>query len=233
MQLLKTYFFFNLKLKYAVDAFHVPLPMIGIKRGCSTTSGKGQTSIHKLEIISSHLPSDTKTIIDIGSNNGFFSISLALKGYYVTGYEPDIKLLKISEFVAHKVNVKNIALSNLGIDPDNVNIIPNADVSLVLSVFHWWVQIHGYEVAMTILKIIWKKTKRAMFFELPNTVENKKIAQWMPDMGKNIAEAELFIRKMLETLEYSKVELLAFLPTDFRPDERRHLFLVKKVQDDN
>lgn len=231
--IIENLFLINLKLKYAVSAFHVPLPMIGINKGCSTTSGKGQSSINKLEIISSYLPVNTKTILDIGSNNGFFSISLALKGYYVIGYEIDIKLHKIAVFVSRKVNAKNVAFFPLGIDPDNVNFIPEVDVSLVLSVFHWWVRLYGYDKAMIILRIIWKKTRKAMFFELPNTVENKKVAKWMPDMGDNSREAEHFIKRMLESLEYSKVELLAFLPTDFRPNERRHLFIVRKIQNEN
>lgn len=228
--IIESLFFINLKLKNAGDAFHVPLPMIGINSGITTSTGKGQTSKKKLEIISSHMPIKGKTILDVGSNNGFFSIMLALKGYYVIGYEPDTVLLKVAELTAHKVNAKNVAFFNLGIEPKNVNFIPEVDVSLVLSVFHWWVQIFDYETAVEILKIIWQKTKKTMFFELPNTVENKKIANWMPDMGKDVLEAELFIRKMLETLEFSKVELLALLPTDFRPNERRHLFIVRKIE---
>jgi len=223
-------FYLNLKLKYRFDAFHTPLPMIGINRGHSLTSGKGRGSAKKLKAILSNFPENSKTIIDIGSNNGFFSISLALKDFCVIGYEPDCELVKVAEFTSHRLKIGKVAFFNIGIDFQNIDFVPESDVSLVLSVFHRWVEMFGYNTAIKMLEIIWQKTRKAMFFELPNTIENRKIAKWMPNMGNDIQECEIFMKKMLENLNSSEVELLAFLPTDFRPNENRHLFIVRKAR---
>ena len=47
-------------------------------------------------------------------------------------------------------------------------------------------------------------------------------------LGSSEDECEENIKKMLQNLKNSEVKLLGYLPTDFRPEEKRHLFLIKK-----
>lgn len=218
----------NLKWKAKNGFFHVPLPMLGIDAS-KDSAGGGETSLKKRELILKNIPSDCLTAVDIGSYNGFFALELAQRGIWVTGYEPEPELLSVCHFLVRRLNLDNAAFFGAGINKDNVRFIPEADVALVLSVFHDWVWQGDYASALEILRTIWSKTRKVMFFELPNTVENEKIARYMPSMGNNVQECEAYIQRMLEGLGAARIRLLSFWPTDFRLKERRHLFIVEKT----
>lgn len=65
-----------------VCQYHVPLVELGISTGHPLSAGKGQSSVVKWQLIESTLPSNVKLALDIGCNNGFFSLRLASKGIF-------------------------------------------------------------------------------------------------------------------------------------------------------
>ena len=70
-------YFTNAKSKAYFNFFHISMPMVGIRLHKSTAAGEGKASEKRFEKLYEHLPQHSRTVIDIGSNNGFFSINLA------------------------------------------------------------------------------------------------------------------------------------------------------------
>lgn len=198
----------------------------------SPDEGKGRNSYKKLEALRAHMPSGVQTVLDIGSNNGFFSIHLALEGYDVIGYEPVTDFVRGATQVCERMGVGNAAFIARGMDIGNSRRLFHADATLVLSVFHNWVKQSSFTDALTILSNIWAHTRNAMFFELADTVDNTYIAGFdtMPRMGSTVQECTDFIaREILGKLEGAEVEFLGMMPTDYRNGSARHLFIVRRV----
>lgn len=207
----------------------LPLPELGIQNGgVEFSAGKGISSFEKWGLIRSALPEGVKTALDIGANNGFFSLRLANEGVFTVGFEPDTELLHLGVVAACKSQACPIAFSPMPITLENVIDLPRADVTLVLSVAQRWVHIYGQDGMMKILHEIWAKTERAMFFELPNPVQSSKESKWLSFLGNTEEEMEPAIVNLLAQIGATNVKLLGYLPTDFRPDERRHLFIALK-----
>jgi hypothetical protein len=79
------------------------------------------------------------------------------------------------------------------------------------------------------LRTIWDRTGKVLYFETPNPCENTKMAPHLRQMGSTVAECEQFVRAMFGRMNGAHIELLAYLPTDFRGDERRHLFKIARA----
>jgi len=117
----------------------------------------------------------------------------------------------------------------VGVNPANVGSLPDADVVLVLSVFHDWCEAFGFERSVRMLEAVWQRTRKALFFETPNTAENTSIRTFMPAMGASPEAAKGYIEQLLSRLALGEVALLGHFPTDFRGEgERRHLFVVRR-----
>jgi len=210
----------------------IPLPFIDDKRK-NIDKKKGFNSYKKLDVIFKNIPKDAKNIIDIGSNNGFFSIKLAQKGYQVIGYEPTDKFVESSNMICRKYGINNAAFYKIGLDKDSSESLFDADISLVLSVLHNWVTQFDYNTAIDILKNIWAKTNKTMFFELADTIDNEYIAGFdtMPSMGNTTSECTVFMKnKMLAQLDNAKVEFLELMPTDYNNGTARHLFKISRIK---
>ncbi len=210
----------------------IPLPFIDDKRK-NKNKKKGLNSYKKLDVIFKNIPKDAKNIIDIGSNNGFFSIKLAQKGYQVIGYEPTDKFVESSNMICRKYGINNAAFYKIGLDKDSSESLFDADISLVLSVLHNWVTQFDYNTAIDILKNIWAKTNKTMFFELADTIDNEYIAGFdtMPSMGNTTSECTVFMKnKMLAQLDNAKVEFLELMPTDYNNGTARHLFKISRIK---
>ena len=212
----------------AVKRYPIPLPELGIQEGNEVTAGKGTTSWEKWRLIETNLPAGARNAMDIGSNNGFFSLRLAQKGLFTIGVEPDLELLRLAQAAALRGNVRSAAFVGLPVSPDNVHQLPGADVTLVLSVAQRWIRMYGREAGLAIVKAIWEKTTRAMFFELPNAQQSSKEADILSYLGDTEAESEAAIIRFLNSLGGGEARLLGYLPSDFRPDEKRHIFVLER-----
>jgi len=159
-KLYKSLLFKNLLFSHKIGGVSsIPLPIIDDKRK-DKNKKKGLNSYKKLDLILKNIPKDAKNIIDVGSNNGFFSIKLAQKGYQVIGYEPTDKFVESSNMICGKYDVNNAVFYKIGIDKDSSESLFDADISLVLSVLHNWVRQSDYNTAIDILKNIWAKTNK-------------------------------------------------------------------------
>jgi SAM-dependent methyltransferase len=166
--------------------------------------------------------------LDVGCNNGFFSAKLAARGVFTIGLDPDEDLVRLAQVYALETKTDKLAYSLMQVDPDNVCLLPRVDVVLLLSVMHYWVETYGLETAKRMLSVLWDKTRVCMYFEIPNPCENNKMASMLSFMGSTEAECKHFLENMLVGLGSSAVIFLGYLPTDFRGNERRHIFLVRR-----
>lgn len=212
----------------SAEGLSVPLPQLGKNFSNQRTNGKGKTSFLKWKLIYENLSKDCKTAVDIGSFHGFFSLKLGESGIKTIGYEPleDLFRLSVEASITSKIN--NVSFFNKAIDYSNIDQLEKSDVYLVMSVLQRWDVIYGNETANIMLNKIWKKTNKLLFFEYPNPISSTKMKNTLSFLGSSEVECEKNIKKMLEKLDNSEVKLLGYLPTDFRPEEKRHLFLVKK-----
>ena len=225
-----TYYLYRKLIIHAgfAEGLQIPLPQIGKNFNNPYTSGKGKTSFEKWNLISKNLSEDCKTAVDIGSFHGFFSLKLGESGIKTIGYEPleDLFRLSVEASITSKIN--NVSFFNKGIDQSNIDELETSDVYLVMSVLQRWDEIYGNKVANEMLNKIWEKTNKYLFFEYPNPVSSTKMSKILSYLGSSEDECEENIKKMLQNLKNSEVKLLGYLPTDFRPEEKRHLFLIKK-----
>lgn len=212
-----------------LSCYNIPLPELGLTRGNPVTAGKGSGSFKKWQIMNSLIPHGVKTALDIGCNNGFFTLRLAQRGIFTIGVDPDMDLIRLAQLATIETKQGLAALSLLAVDQKNVSLLPEADVTLVLSVAHRWVRNYGRSAADAIVAALWKKTRKIMFFETPDPCQNTKEAPFLFYMGRTESECENFVLKWLGLFENAKVSFLGALPTDFRPGEKRRLFAVQRT----
>lgn len=207
------------------NSLHQPIPGAGISSGIRITSGQGAGSPAVLKSIAPHLSGNT--VLDIGSNSGFFSYELAKAGFSVTGLEPDNQLVK----VAAALQVLHPTLDFVTRPkpfPGAEGLADKYDNVLCLSVFQQWSEFQGFEEAKKSLSVAVSHCRENMFFSMPNTLMNKKIAVWVPDMGKTATACRDWVAGLLSNASGGgEVKWLGLLDSDFRPMDRRDLFLLK------
>ena len=137
-----------------------PMPWIGLK-----TRKRDESTRQRWQAIEQHLGIDAGTALDIGSNLGYFVLRLAEKGFYSIGIDMAYGNVKVAQYAQRKAGIENAAFSVMAVTPDNVNRLPTVDVLVFFSVWHHWIVAYGHEQALDMLRVIWRKTRHAMFFE--------------------------------------------------------------------
>ena len=220
---------YSLAIQSKLDRYANPSIALSY-RGDVKDSVQGSAAFVKAELIEKNLPRDVITISDIGGNNGFFSSYFARKNKVIYCFEPDVGHLQRAFFEAVDIPRGNgfMSVSPMGIDENTVKNLPQVDATLLLSVLHYWVEAVGWEGAELLLREIWSKTNKVLFFELPNPVSNSKLKFILSAMGGTEKECELYLVNLLSRLPGATVEVLGYLSTDFRPNEKRHIFAVRR-----
>lgn len=216
------------RLKAAFSQYHNPVPVLGYP-GIAKNDQQGSAALKKIEQICRTLPAAVQTASDIGGNSGIYSRTFAERGIFTHYFEPDPDLFSIGFLEAFNDVQGYMSISRLAIDRESIHLLPEVDCTLFLSVMHYWVEQHGWKKALELLDVIWSKTQIALYFEMPNPVQNSKMSQILAEMGQTDSECENFIASFLGKLPGGNVELLDYLYTDFRGNERRHLFLVNRL----
>jgi SAM-dependent methyltransferase len=220
--------------KYLLDKpklDYQPLPWVGI-----TSAGiRGDSSYARWTNIRENLSGEVeegtkKTALDIGSCYGFFSLNLAEEGYSVIGIDLNPRHTRIANFATPEKLADICSFVRFHLAPDNISITPKTDVTLLLSVWHHWVQSFGFENATEMLKEVWRSSGQSLFFEtgeadvkdefnLPFGAENPR--EWIQNY-------------LLETCEDSDVTEIgehaapAYQIHDQIPP-KRGLFLVNRI----
>lgn len=185
--------------KFIIDSpklDYQPLPWKGI---CQAEI-RGEATYSRWKQIAKHLlQQQGKSALDIGSCYGFFSIKMAEMGYDVIGVDLNSKHIRIARYaVPHHLRM-HCNFLEMELTPNNINILPSVDYTLLLSVWHHWVYHLGLADATEMLATVWKHTRDVLFFEsgesevidefnLPFKSDNAR--QWLKDyLEKNCADS--------------------------------------------
>ncbi len=118
--------------------------------------------------------------LDIGCNAGYLTLRLAETGIPVVGIESDPASFRIALAARRAAHLDQVGLLDMHVDPTTVHALPVADATIFLSVWHHMVRAWGMATAKQVLKAIWDRTGKVMFFE---TGENEMPRQFgLPHM---------------------------------------------------
>ena len=151
--------------KAGAFAHYQPLPWIGKKSFI-----KDEYTLGRWEAIKGEIRIKNGSVLDIGCNLGFFSLSLSELGFYALGIDMQHEFKVISEYAQKRAGLGNAAFSTMIITPDNVSSLPSVDIILFLSVWHHWIKRFGHEQAREMFKTLWKKTGHVLFIDIKEEV---------------------------------------------------------------
>jgi SAM-dependent methyltransferase len=205
-----------------------PLPWIG-----RLDAKRGEGSAARLDAMCSFLDQHgvhKGCVLDVGCNVGFFSLSLAERGYLAFGVDSSETDLKIARAAASRISDGRFNAINMHVDVSTVRYLPRADVVLCLSVWHHWVREQGLDSATEILQALGESAGKVVFFETGE-------AEMTPEYGLPFTgmSARAWIREYLRgafpgSTVWELGTYQAFAPGDktvIRPVERA-LFGVSK-----
>jgi hypothetical protein len=167
------------------------------------------------------------TAVDIGANAGFFSLSLAERGLDVAAVEADPRFGRIIAHRAHHAGLEaTVALMELTIDERTADLVPAADAVLFLSVWHHLVRRDGVEQAGAVLRTLWARARKVLFFDTGQTEMGADFR--LPDMSPS--PREWIAAYLGDQCEHGTVEWYgthqAFGPR--REPATRELFAVRR-----
>ena len=153
--LTKKYLFFSREVLYHP---------INIDNG-GTRAKREQGTYERVELIESIIGQEPSSVLDIGCAEGYFSMALAKNGNFVTALEGKKQRALIGQVTARMNGINNVAFYNCNLDTEMAKTLPVFDNVLCLAVWHHWVRLQDLDYANKLLKMIWSKTKKRMFFE--------------------------------------------------------------------
>jgi hypothetical protein len=142
-------------------------PLSPWEEGVGRPIDRSEGSYSRLEAINEILRSEApmpRIALDVGSHIGFFALNLARQGMLVHAIESNRDRLLLSFLLAQEKKVR-LAPIPLHVDRTTVELLPESDITLCLSVWHHWVRRYGVKDATYILQEIVNKTRRLVFFD--------------------------------------------------------------------
>ncbi|MFH9015620.1 hypothetical protein ACH4C6_30150 [Streptomyces sp. NPDC017943] len=214
----------RLKLDALPDGIYQPVPGLPVRRAKRADGTMSRWAA--MEPVVEGL--GVRTALDVGANAGYFPIMLGRRGVAAVALEAEPKYARTAATAVRRNRLTNVAIMELELRPDTVGLLPAADCTLVLSVWHHLVRLQGLETATALLRDVWARTGKVMFFD---TGEDEMPAEFgLPAM---VPSPDAWLGTYLrETCSGGRVEYLgrhrafdaAGLPTD------RALFAVLREQ---
>lgn len=137
-----------------------PLPWIGLKN-----SRRTQGTIDRWKKIDEKLTAGT-SVLDIGCDVGYFVFKAAEKGCLAWGVDNNIYAIITANYAKEKIRSSNSQFFLQQIDESNIDLLPEFDYIIFVSVFHHWCLLYGFDKAKLMLAKLLKKAKRGLFFEM-------------------------------------------------------------------
>jgi hypothetical protein len=167
------------------------------------------------------------TAVDIGANEGFFSIELGSLGVTTIALEAAPTAHRTALLAVRRSKLDNVGVLAFEVREDTVGMIPPADATIFLSLWHHIVKAAGLDGATRITREIWDRTAKVMIFD---TGENEMDASFgLPEM---VPDGRTWVERYLaDTCSDSRVEHLgthAAFDAAGDPCER-NLFAVVRV----
>jgi hypothetical protein len=126
---------------------------------------------------------DVESAVDIGAQSGFFAFALAEMGLSVTAIERDPTFYRTILFAQRRIGAKRFAVSIFDLQESSLDLLPKADVSVFMSVWHHHVRSLGIESALRVLRGVWDRCGVVMFFETGQDEMPKEfgLPEFLPD----------------------------------------------------
>ena len=121
-----------------------------------------------------------RTAVDIGCNVGWFSLRLADLGITTVGVEGHPPLYRTAMNLASRRSSGRMSVLAMHVTPETVKLVPHADCILFLAVWHHLVRRQGQEAADIVLRELWGRAERILFFETGETPEMPGIYRLPP-----------------------------------------------------
>jgi hypothetical protein len=106
-----------------------------------------------------------KTAVDIGAAEGYFSLELGASGVPTVALESAPPNQRTAMLAIRRSKLDNVGLLSFTVRDDTVALVPSADCTLFLSLWHHLVREDGLEMATSLTERIWSKTGKVMFFD--------------------------------------------------------------------
>lgn len=164
--------------------------------------------------------------LDVGSQVGFFALAIARRGTPTVAVERNPQFYRTLLYAKEKMELDNVGLLVMPVEPHTVQLLPAADAVVFMSVWHHMYREHGDAAAREMLRTIWAHTGKVLFFE---TGESEMPPRYhVPDMA---GDPVGWITKLLEQeCEGATITHLGRNEA-FAPDETpctRSLFAVRR-----
>ena len=114
-----------------------------------------------------------ETAMDVGSNAGYYPVRLARRGIAALAVDSSPTCVRTATTAVRRNRLDKMAVLALEVRPDTIGLLPTTDCTILLSVWHHLVRYQGLEVATQLLRELWERTDKVLFFD---TGENE-----MPD----------------------------------------------------
>ena len=124
---------------------------------------RSHSTVQRLELISAHLEEGDQSLLDIGCNLGRMTRFAADRGLFALGIDSGQRAIA-SASEANR-DVPHLAFMRYEIAPETVAKLPSFDVILCLSVYHYWMQLHGETAAWSMVARLIERSRRKFFFE--------------------------------------------------------------------
>ena len=136
----------------------------------------------KWEMIKKNLPKQPGSLLDIGSNEGFFTRNAASLGWCSFGIERLDTAVNFAAKMAKKEKLKNVFFAEGEMNLAVARRLPEFDVIIMASTFQEICSFFGLEEGYQIFDSILKACKKILFFETSTT--NRKYGADMPIFEK-------------------------------------------------
>jgi SAM-dependent methyltransferase len=150
-----------LKLPELRSGTYHELPWVGVRGGQRAESTK--TRWERIEPLV--VENGVRSALDVGAGSGWFTFKLAELGVPTVAVEHEDRALRIGLYTRKRSGLRDTGFLLVDVTPWRVRLLPAADCTLVLSVWHHFVRQHGLDGATEILAGIWAKTGRVLVFE--------------------------------------------------------------------
>jgi hypothetical protein len=199
-----------------------PVPVLGVNHAARDSGTQSRWEVMRPLI----LRGGVQSAVDVGCDAGWFTLQLASEGIRTIGVEYDPPAYRTATVAARRSGLDNVGVLVMRVEPESVVLLPEVDCSLLLAVWHHVVREQGFNEATLVLRAVWERTNKVLFFE---TGESEMDASYsLPVMH---SDAQSWITQYLgEHCEGGVIKHLgthdAFTP-DHRPC-RRNLFAVTR-----
>lgn len=172
------------------------------------------------------LPRPPYSLLDIGSQLGYFTVRSALNGGLAIGLERDPDSVRVAEAIRDRSGAKTAVYWNVELTTANTPALPATDVTLCMSVYHHWARERGAEYANEILDVISSKTK-ILFFETGQPDEPG--VPWAASLSFMGPSVPAWIEERLASNGFKVIQQLGCFPTHLSPVPR-YLYVASRLQ---